>query len=53
MFVNGHQFGVSKNLSEEALRHIRELQDSEPIFKGALWIDAICINQDDMDETSA
>jgi hypothetical protein len=52
ILLNGRTSRVSKNLYE-ALRHFRELQDSESVFKGALWADAICINQENIDERSA
>jgi hypothetical protein len=44
--VNGMPLQVPRNLYS-VLKHIRS--ESEPIL---LWIDAICINQDDLDERS-
>ncbi|KAH8889211.1 HET-domain-containing protein [Thozetella sp. PMI_491] len=50
--LNGRRFHVTKNLYD-ALRQFRALQDRDPVFRGALWIDAICIDQANLDERSA
>ncbi|KAI1160833.1 heterokaryon incompatibility protein-domain-containing protein [Nemania serpens] len=44
IFCDGKPFPVTKNL-ESALRHIRQSQGDR-----VLWIDAICINQDNLAE---
>ncbi|KAH8649757.1 heterokaryon incompatibility [Tricladium varicosporioides] len=44
IWLNGHKFVVTSNL-QLALRHIRDC-DSEVL----IWIDAICINQKNLDE---
>ncbi|KAI1199853.1 heterokaryon incompatibility protein-domain-containing protein [Nemania serpens] len=44
IFCDGKPFPVTKNL-ESALRHLRQSQDDR-----VLWIDAICINQDNLAE---
>ncbi|KAJ4855732.1 heterokaryon incompatibility protein (HET) domain-containing protein [Trichoderma breve] len=44
IFCNGVPFPVTKNL-ESALRHLRQTEDER-----TLWIDAICINQDNIPE---
>lgn len=44
IFLNGLDFSVTKNL-DIALRHLRYRDDERYI-----WIDAICINQDDIPE---
>ncbi|KAI8312833.1 Heterokaryon incompatibility protein 6, OR allele [Colletotrichum sp. SAR11_59] len=50
IFLNGHQFPVGPNLFQ-ALLHLRP---NERIRQGfTLWIDAICINQEDIAERSA
>ncbi|KAF8858381.1 hypothetical protein BDZ45DRAFT_743418 [Acephala macrosclerotiorum] len=46
--VSGAPFQIRMNL-ESALRHIRKCQPHETV----LWIDAICINQDDVAERSS
>ncbi|KAI0153320.1 heterokaryon incompatibility protein-domain-containing protein [Xylariaceae sp. FL1272] len=45
--VNGYEVRVGKNL-ESALRHIRERGSSSE-----LWVDALCINQNDLSERSS
>ncbi|KAI2620942.1 heterokaryon incompatibility protein-domain-containing protein [Hypomontagnella submonticulosa] len=50
ILVNGQQFDVGENLYD-ALRHLRQFYvqpDSSPF----IWIDAMCINQEDIDERS-
>jgi hypothetical protein len=42
--VNGKRFGVTRNLFD-ALKFLRPREDG-----GMLWVDAICINQDDPEE---
>ncbi|KAI0419301.1 heterokaryon incompatibility protein-domain-containing protein [Xylaria grammica] len=44
IFCNGKPFPVTQSL-ESALRHLRRRKDDR-----VLWIDAICINQEDVDE---
>ncbi|KAF2786516.1 HET-domain-containing protein, partial [Melanomma pulvis-pyrius CBS 109.77] len=44
ILVNGHRVNVTRNL-KRALQRLRSLDTPTPI-----WIDAICINQVDMDE---
>ncbi|KAF8853762.1 HET-domain-containing protein [Acephala macrosclerotiorum] len=46
IFLNGEHFNVTKNL-ESALRHLRC-----PTITRKLWVDAICINQDNISERS-
>ncbi|KAI1075424.1 heterokaryon incompatibility protein-domain-containing protein [Whalleya microplaca] len=41
---NGEPFGITENL-ESALRHLRH-----PYARRVLWVDAVCIDQDDADE---
>ncbi|KAF9875711.1 heterokaryon incompatibility protein [Colletotrichum karsti] len=48
--LEGHQFPVGPNLYQ-ALLHLRQAQRVRQGFK--LWIDAICINQEDIAERSA
>ncbi|KAF5518512.1 Heterokaryon incompatibility protein 6, OR allele [Colletotrichum aenigma] len=48
--LNGHQFPVGPNLFQ-ALLHLRPNERIRQGFK--LWIDAICINQEDIAERSA
>ncbi|GAP92954.1 putative heterokaryon incompatibility protein [Rosellinia necatrix] len=43
---NGHEFPVGRNV-ETALRRLRS--DTKPL---SIWVDAICINQDDLNERS-
>ncbi|KAI8257409.1 Heterokaryon incompatibility protein 6, OR allele [Colletotrichum sp. SAR 10_98] len=50
IFLNGHQFPVGPNLFQ-ALLHLRPNERIRQGFK--LWIDAICINQEDIAERSA
>ena len=49
--IEGHQFPVTENL-EAALRHLRNLKPASaaarPLTRSFWWIDAICINQDDV-----
>ncbi|KAI0184020.1 heterokaryon incompatibility protein-domain-containing protein [Xylaria flabelliformis] len=45
IFVNGVPLSITTNLAS-ALRHLRERYKEEIAF----WIDAICINQQDLDE---
>lgn len=48
IILNGSRMAVTKNL-ESALRHLRD--SSTPEFQGLpVWVDAICINQDDLKE---
>ncbi|KAK7990048.1 hypothetical protein PG989_010363 [Apiospora arundinis] len=47
MMLNGHQFSIGKNLSD-ALVFLRN--QKRPLL---LWVDAICINQDDTPERNA
>lgn len=48
IILNGSRMAVTKNL-ESALRHLRDY--STPEFQGLpVWVDAICINQDDLKE---
>jgi hypothetical protein len=54
IYVNGHRMFVTKNL-EAALRQLRVIQfvtlaNGKPFF--SLWVDAICINQSDLNERS-
>ncbi|KAL7954960.1 heterokaryon incompatibility domain-containing protein [Trichoderma compactum] len=44
VFCDGVPFPVTKNL-ESALRHLRKTEDER-----SLWVDAICINQDNIPE---
>ncbi|KAK2743174.1 heterokaryon incompatibility protein [Colletotrichum kahawae] len=50
IILNGHQFPVGPNLFQ-ALLHLRPNERIRQGFK--LWIDAICINQEDIAERSA
>jgi hypothetical protein len=45
--INGHEFPITKNL-EIALRHLRYID-----VPRTLWIDAICINQNDVEERNS
>ncbi|KAH8645843.1 heterokaryon incompatibility protein-domain-containing protein [Xylariales sp. PMI_506] len=47
IYCNNEQFAVTRNL-EAALRHLRNKEDDR-----CLWIDAVCINQDDMEERNS
>jgi hypothetical protein len=53
IIIEGHRFPVTQNLWA-ALRHIRTLQNTskadEELRPTFWWIDAICINQDDVSE---
>jgi hypothetical protein len=55
MTVNGGEFPIPENLSR-ALRRFRALQDERrefgPTASWKLWVDAVCINQDDLVEKS-
>ena len=42
---------VTPNLKEALIRHTQLAQDYS--FPGLLWVDAICINQDDLEEKSS
>lgn len=46
--LDGHNFPVTANLFS-ALRHLRPPPTGQPL---TLWVDAVCINQDDLDERS-
>ncbi|KAK4170056.1 HET-domain-containing protein [Cladorrhinum sp. PSN259] len=46
--LNGHRFAVTANLLS-ALRHLRPPPTAQPV---TLWVDAVCINQADLDERS-
>ncbi|KAK7403206.1 hypothetical protein QQX98_011023 [Neonectria punicea] len=50
IYVDRHKFEATKNLVS-GLHHIRELLRGEETLP--LWIDAICINQGDMEERNA
>ncbi|KAK4446770.1 heterokaryon incompatibility protein-domain-containing protein [Podospora aff. communis PSN243] len=47
--VNGHDFHATKNL----VAALRQLRVSHSHETGALWVDAICINQADISERSS
>jgi hypothetical protein len=47
ILVNGQEMQVTRNL-EEALRHLSS--ESKFVAEYKLWIDAICINQSDLEE---
>ncbi len=47
--VNGHNFHATKNL----VAALRQLKASHSYETGALWVDAICINQADISERSS
>lgn len=49
IYINGHKFKVRTNL-EAALHSLAKGQLFRGPFK--IWIDALCINQDDLDERS-
>ncbi|KAM6510893.1 hypothetical protein FSOLCH5_011339 [Fusarium solani] len=50
MRLNGNTFEVTVNLFE-GLRQIREsMFEHNTLPQLAIWVDAICINQDDKDE---
>ncbi|PMD50634.1 HET-domain-containing protein, partial [Hyaloscypha bicolor E] len=49
IFLNGQDFLVTTNL-EDGLRHMRCKTWSKSLDQLPLWIDAICINQEDSDE---
>lgn len=44
--INGYEFSVTANL-RTALQHLRSPAGAGPI---TLWVDAVCINQADLDE---
>lgn len=46
--LNGSRMAVTKNL-ESALRHLRDSSTPE-VQRLPVWVDAICINQDDLKE---
>ncbi|KAK5657614.1 hypothetical protein OQA88_3193, partial [Cercophora sp. LCS_1] len=48
IFLNGHRFFVGLNLYS-ALEHLRQRAGSHELFI-AIWIDAVCINQEDNEE---
>ncbi|KAE9363268.1 AAA-domain-containing protein [Stipitochalara longipes BDJ] len=51
ILLDGHEFSVTRNL-HRALLHLAESQ--EVALKGlCVWIDALCINQDDLEERSS
>lgn len=52
ILLNDRPFRVRKSL-HEALWYFRKFQANDPVFKGAFWVDAVCINQGDIDERSA
>ena len=57
IIIDGHTFSITRNL-ESALRHLRSFQQkktSSPrvLIPFYLWIDAICINQDDLLERNS
>ncbi|KAK8071379.1 hypothetical protein PG997_011582 [Apiospora hydei] len=47
IFLDGHDFQVTRNL-ERALRNLRDSNTLSERF--LLWVDALCINQDDAEE---
>jgi hypothetical protein len=47
MTVNGHPLTVTENL-DVALRHLRHATESR-----SLWVDALCINQEDIEERNS
>ena len=49
--LNGHHFPITKNL-EAALRQLRQIQ-ANTVPRTSWWIDAICINQDDILERNS
>jgi hypothetical protein len=49
VLLNGTPFPVTRNL-EIALRNLRFKQEPEGQLYRVLWIDAVCINQDDVEE---
>lgn len=51
IIVNGVEFFVTENL-DAALRHLRLTDSSSGGVKRYLWVDALCINQFDMQEKS-
>ncbi|RDW58753.1 hypothetical protein BP6252_13229 [Coleophoma cylindrospora] len=52
ILLNGCRFQITEALYE-ALHYFRQLHDTEPLFQGYIWIDAICINQTDIHERSS
>ena len=51
ILCDGKSFRVTQNL-DEALRRIREKIFLQDVFSSTIWIDDICINQDDNSEKS-
>ena len=51
IILNGHRFPVTKNL-EAALRQLRQI-DANTVPRTRWWIDAICINQEDVLERNS
>lgn len=49
IYVNGYQVHVTQNLFD-ALKAIRKSQQSQSAHSTNWWVDALCINQDDMNE---
>jgi len=50
--INGQDFLVTTNL-DDALRHLRPLTSDEESSCLALWVDAVCINQENSNERDA
>ncbi|KAH8754956.1 heterokaryon incompatibility protein-domain-containing protein, partial [Hyaloscypha finlandica] len=52
IIIDGEEFLVTPNL-EDALRHLRRSTLLEAVKQLPVWIDAICINQEDSEERDA
>lgn len=51
--INGHRFSIRKNLFTALLHFRRTMKIGNPIQQNAkIWVDAICINQNDAQERS-
>ncbi|KAI1123860.1 heterokaryon incompatibility protein-domain-containing protein [Nemania abortiva] len=49
ILVNGHEFHATRNLND-ALRQL--CQARKEFYEQEIWVDAVCINQEDLDEKS-